>query len=141
LFIPINTLCYAGIPQHKNNEISGMSALSRNLGGSVGISIMTTLLARLTQRHLAFLGAHAAPGSGPFEQMRGGLAGAWQQRGLASPDAVYRAGAQIYGMAQQQARLLAYVDVIWIFVLITLILVPIPFLMQRPKKVKAVAVH
>jgi MFS transporter, DHA2 family, multidrug resistance protein len=141
LFIPINTLCYAGIPQHKNNEISGMSALSRNLGGSVGISVMTTMLARLTQRHLTFLGAHAAPGNGPFEQMRSGLAGAWQQRGLAAPDAIYRAGAQIYGMAQRQARLLAYVDVIWIFVLITLILVPIPFLMNRPKKVAAVAVH
>lgn len=139
LFIPINTLCYAGIPQHKNNEISGMSALSRNLGGSVGISVMTTLLARLTQRHLAFLGAHTAPGSGPFESMRSGLAGAWQQKGLARPDAIYRAGAQIYGMAQQQARVLAYVDVIWIFVLVTLVLVPIPFLMDRPKKAGAVS--
>ncbi len=141
LFIPINTLCYAGIPQHKNNEISGMSALSRNLGGSVGISVMTTMLARLTQRHLAFLGAHAAPGSGPFEQMRSGLAGAWQQKGLAAPDAIYRAGAQIYGMAQRQARLLAYVDVIWVFVIITLILVPMPFLMRRPKKPGSAAVH
>jgi DHA2 family multidrug resistance protein len=139
LFIPINTLCYAGIPQHKNNEISGMSALSRNLGGSVGISVMTTLLARLTQRHLAFLGAHTTPGSGPFEAMREGLAGAWRQTGLARPDAMQRAGAQIYMMAQRQARLLAYVDVIWIFVLITLVLVPIPFLMNRPKKMGAVS--
>jgi DHA2 family multidrug resistance protein len=138
LFIPINILCYAGIPQHKNNEISGMSALSRNLGGSVGISVMTTLLARLTQRHLAFLGAHASPGNGPFERMRAGLAGAWQHSGLAMPDAMQRAGAQIYAMAQRQARLLAYVDVIWIFVLITLVLVPIPFLMSRPKRAAAV---
>jgi DHA2 family multidrug resistance protein len=139
LFIPINTLCYAGIPQHKNNEISGMSALSRNLGGSVGISVMTTLLARLTQKHQAFLGAHTAPGSGPFEAMRAGLAGAWQQQGLSMADAMQRAGAQIYMMAQRQARLLAYVDVIWIFVLITLVLVPVPFLMTRPKKVAAMS--
>lgn len=139
LFIPINTLCYAGIPQHKNNEISGMSALSRNLGGSVGISVMTTLLARLTQRHLAFLGAHTAPGNGPFEAMQSGLAGAWQQMGWAMPDAMHRAGAQIYAMAQRQARLLAYVDVIWIFVLITLVLVPMPFLMSRPKKMSKMA--
>ena len=140
LFIPINILCYAGIPQNKNNEISGMSALSRNLGGSVGISFMTTMLARLTQRHLAFLGANASPGNGPFEAMRGGLAGALQQRsGIAQPDAIYRAGAQIYAMAQRQARLLAYVDVIWIFVIITVILVPMPFLMKRPKKAGAPA--
>jgi DHA2 family multidrug resistance protein len=48
LFIPINTLCYAGIPQEKYNEVSGFSALMRNLGGSVGISFVTTLLARRT---------------------------------------------------------------------------------------------
>jgi len=138
LFIPINMLCYAGIPQHKNNEISGMSALSRNLGGSVGISVMTTMLSRLTQRHLAFLGAHAAPGNGPFEAMRSGMAGAWQRSGLAVPDATYRAGAQIYNMALRQARLLAYVDVIWFFAAVTLILVPLPFVMQRPRKMARV---
>jgi hypothetical protein len=44
------------------------------------------------------------------------------------------AGAQIYGMAQIQARLLSYVDVIWIMVALTAILVPLPFLMRRPAK-------
>jgi len=140
LFIPINTLCYAGIPQHKNNEVSGMSALSRNLGGSVGISFVTTLLARLSQKHLAFLSAHASPGNGPFEYVRHALAGAWMTRGGGgAPDAVMKAGAQIYGMAQVQARLLAYVDVIWVMVAITLLLIPLPFLMRRPAK--AAAVH
>ncbi len=136
LFIPINTLCYSGIPQNKNNEISGMSALSRNLGGSVGISFMTTMLARLTQRHLNMLGAHTTPGNGPFEQMRSGLAGALQHSGMSGPDAFYHAGAQIYGMAQRQARLLAYVDVVWIMVAVTLVLTPLPFLMKRPPKIK-----
>lgn len=140
LFIPINTLCYAGIPQHKNNEISGLSALSRNLGGSVGISIMTTMLARMSQRHMAMLAAHAAPGNPVFEQTRAGLAAAWQKNGMSLPDAMHRAGAQIYGMAQVQSRLLAYVDVIWMMVVVTVVLVPMPFLMKRPKKVSGVVV-
>jgi len=135
LFIPINTLCYTGIPQHKNNEVSGMSALSRNLGGSVGISFVTTLLARFSQKHLAMLAAHTTPTDGPFLFMRKSLAAAWLQRGGGGPpDAMMKAGAQIYGMAQIQARLLAYVDVIWVMVFITAALVPIPFLMQRPPK-------
>jgi MFS transporter, DHA2 family, multidrug resistance protein len=135
LFIPINTLCYAGIPQNKNNEVSGMTALSRNLGGSVGISFVTTLLERFSQKHLAMLSQNAVSGSPPFETMRSGLAGAWRQRGVGDmPDAMQHAGAQIYGMAQVQARLLAYVDVIWIMVVITAILIPIPFLMRKPKK-------
>jgi DHA2 family multidrug resistance protein len=66
--------------------------------------------------------------------MRSGLAHAWMQHGAASPDATQRAGAQIYGIAQIQARLLAYVDVTWVMVAATAILIPLPFLMRRPKK-------
>jgi len=135
LFIPINTLCYAGVRQEKYNEVSGMSSLMRNMGGSVGISFVTTLLARSSQRHLAMLSAHASSGNVPFDRLSDGLAGAWMRRsGGAMPDAVAHAGAQIYGMAQIQARLLAYVDVIWIMVALTAILIPLPFLMRRPQK-------
>jgi DHA2 family multidrug resistance protein len=141
LFIPINTLCYVGIPQEKYNEVSGMSALMRNIGGSVGISFVTTLLARTSQQHLAMLGAHTVNGNGPFEAFRSGMAGAWMQHaGGARPDAIQHAGAQIYGMAQIQARLLAYVDSIWVMVALTAILIPLPFLMRRPKQNAPVAV-
>jgi DHA2 family multidrug resistance protein len=63
--------------------------------------------------------------------MKGG--GAWR-------DAMHHAGAQIYGMAMVQGRLLAYVDAIWVMVGVTAILVPIPFLMNKPKKVAPAAV-
>ena len=135
LFIPINMLCYAGVPQEKYNDISGMSALMRNLGGSFGISLVTTLLARSSQKHLAMLSAHTALGNGPFENLRNGMAHAYMQRsGVAMPDAMLRANAQLYGLAQLQARLLAYVDVLWIMVALTLVLIPLPFLMQKVKK-------
>jgi DHA2 family multidrug resistance protein len=136
LFIPINTLCYTGIPQEKYNEVSGMSALMRNLGGSVGISFVTTLLARATQRHLSLLGANTVSGSPIFESLRAGIAGAMMQNHASRTDAMQMAGAQIYGMAQLQARLLSYVDVIWIMVALTSILIPIPFIMERPPKTK-----
>jgi hypothetical protein len=42
----------------------------------VGISFVTTLLARLSQKHLAMLAAHAASGNIPFETVRSGLAAA-----------------------------------------------------------------
>ncbi len=139
LFIPINTLCYSGIPQEKYNEVSGLTALMRNLGGSVGISFVTTLLARQSQKHLAMLTPKAASGNPAYDAMRRGLAGAWVQRGSAMPDAIHHASAQIYGMALVQARLLAYVDAIWVMVGVTVFLVPIPFIMKRPKKAAPVA--
>jgi DHA2 family multidrug resistance protein len=135
LFIPINTLCYADVPQEKYNEVSGLTALMRNLGGSVGISFVTTLLARLSQKHQAMLVAHTAAGNPPFEAMLRGLESAWKLRGTA-PDALQHAGAQIYGMAQIQARLLAYVDVIWVMAAVTAVLIPLPFMMRLPKKLR-----
>src|SRR5262249_13877422 len=51
LFVPINTLSFAGVPPRQNNQVSAIMNLMRNLGGSVGISAMTTLLARYGQRH------------------------------------------------------------------------------------------
>ncbi len=139
LFIPINTLCYADVPQEKYNEVSGMSALMRNLGGSVGISFVTTLLARSTQQHLSLLGAHTISGSPIFESLRSGMAGAMMQNHASRADAMQMAGAQIYGMAQLQARLLAYVDSTWIMVALTATLIPIPFIMKRPPKMKGPA--
>jgi DHA2 family multidrug resistance protein len=100
----------------------------------VGISFVTTLLARFTQKHSAMLNAHTVDGNGPFEAIRNGLTRAWMHSGVSRPEAVGRAGAQIYGMAQIQARLLSYVDVIWIMVALTAILIPLPFLMRRPAK-------
>ncbi len=134
LFIPINTLCYAGVSPEKYNEVSGLTALSRNLGGSVGISFVTTMLARLSQRHQAMLIRHSVEGNSPFDRMRNALTGAWHQRGWSMPDSSLHAGAQIYGMLQSQARTLAYVDVIWILVALTACLIPLPFVMNRPKK-------
>jgi DHA2 family multidrug resistance protein len=134
LFIPINTLCYSGIPQEKNNDISGLTALSRNVGGSVGISFVTTLLARLSQRHQAMLIRHTVEGNGPFDRMKSGMANLYSKNGWRGPDSTLHAGAQIYGMMLSQARTLAYVDVIWILVFLTGCLIPLPFLMNKPKK-------
>src|SRR5262249_12553781 len=55
MFVPINTLCYVGIPPEKNNSVSGIINLSRNMGGDIGIALVTTLLARRSQLHQAAL--------------------------------------------------------------------------------------
>ena len=49
LFVPIQTLCYVGIPMEKNNNISGMINLARNMGGSIGIAGLETVLQRKAQ--------------------------------------------------------------------------------------------
>ena len=55
LFVPINTAAYSGLPRDKNNAASGLMNLARNIGGSVGISFVTTGLTRRAQFHQARL--------------------------------------------------------------------------------------
>jgi DHA2 family multidrug resistance protein len=51
LFVPINTISYTGMPPQASNQISGLVNLMRNMGGSIGISAATTLIARHQQIH------------------------------------------------------------------------------------------
>ena len=58
LFVPIQTVSYAGVPPQKYNQVSGIMNLSRNMGGDIGIAFVTTLIARRSQTHQANLSAH-----------------------------------------------------------------------------------
>ena len=61
LFIPINTLSYNGIPMTKNNDVSGLTNLARNIGGSLGTAFFVTMLARRSQFHQSRLGSAITP--------------------------------------------------------------------------------
>ena len=67
LFIPISTVAYVGIPREKNNNASAIINLSRNLGGSIGIALLTTFLARRTQYHRSILVDHIAAGDHRYQ--------------------------------------------------------------------------
>jgi len=129
LFIPINTISYLGVPAGENNQVSGMINLMRNVGGSVGISGVTTLLARRSQIHQDILVAHLDPANSTVQHFIAGLS----QR-LSAEVGSYQANLQSYGhlyqMVSQQAQMLAYVDTIWLVAVVCLALVPLVFLMR-----------
>ena len=62
LFVPITTMSYVGVPQDKNNDVSGMTNLARNIGGSCGTAFFTTILARHQQIHQHALVGHTTKG-------------------------------------------------------------------------------
>ena len=68
LFVPINTAAYAFVPRNKNNAASGLMNLARNVGGSVGISLVTTILSRRAQFHQARLTEQTAAWNPAFNQ-------------------------------------------------------------------------
>ena len=133
LFVPISVMSYVGVPQEKNNEVSGLTALARNIGGSLGISFITTMITRSAQAHQQFLVAHVYPSSPQYLALKQGLSGALQARGYSAADAASGSVARIYGMMLRQARAVAYVDTAHILVLLTACLIPIGYLMKKPR--------
>src|SRR5262249_27101091 len=74
LFVPISLVSYVGVPAEKTNAVAGMINFMRNMGSSVGTSIVTTLIARRSQFHQTVLVEHASPGTQTFQNAVDGLA-------------------------------------------------------------------
>ncbi len=139
LFIPINTLSYTGIPMTKNNDVSGLTNLARNIGGSVGTAFVVTMLARRQQFHQDRLGGWISQNSANLQSQVDRLGHYLMQRGAgASTLSQGKALAQgnLYGQLLRQATMLAYLDVIKILALAMVIAIPLVFLMRRPPKMK-----
>ncbi len=134
LFVPIQTMTYVGVPMEKNNNVSGMINLARNMGGSIGIAGLETILARRTQFHQNSLAAHTSGLDRPFQFSFDAIMHGFTQAGYDVATATQMAYAQMYQMMQGQAAWLAYIDTMWIYAALCLIVVPLPFLMRRPRK-------
>ena len=133
IFIPISTLSYVGVPMTKNNQISGISNFIRNLGGSVGISMLTTFLARQSQVHQNNMVAHTTPFDAPFRNMVNGLAAMMRANGSGPVLATQQAYTQVAGMIQQQAMTLAYKNAFLIVAVLVACLIPLPLILKRPQ--------
>ncbi len=141
LFVPINTAAYAFLPRDKNNAASGLINLSRNIGGSMGISFVTTLLARRAQAHQSVLVTHLSSYNGHFTAAVRALGHRFAASGAGAVMGTKQAYAAIGGMLAQQSALLAYLDNFLALGWICLMLVPLTFLMKRPRTGGPLAVH
>jgi MFS transporter, DHA2 family, multidrug resistance protein len=133
IFIPISTLNYVGVPREKNNQVSGLSNFARNLGGSIGTSVLTTFLARQNQVHQVNFAAHTSHGDPNFEQWLGGLKALFMSQGYDAATAAQKALALAYQTVQSQANTLSFESSFWIMAMIIACLAPLPFIMRRPK--------
>jgi MFS transporter, DHA2 family, multidrug resistance protein len=111
LFVPITLASYIGMPADKSNSVAGMINFMRNIGSSVGTSIVTTVLARRSQYHQSVLSSHATSTNQGFERLVTGLTHRLATTGLSPADAHAYAYARVYRALLAQAATLAYIDV------------------------------
>lgn len=110
VFVPLTLAAYNGLPPEKSSSIAGILNFMRNMGSSVGTSMVTTLIARRSQLHQVTLTAHATTFNPRFRHAVEMLAqrGARAGRGAAGRAPAYAA---LYGGLISQATTLAYLDV------------------------------
>jgi DHA2 family multidrug resistance protein len=131
IFVPMTTFSVATLKRENMGDAAGLTSLVRNLGGSVGISLVTALVTRSTQVHQALLVGHFTKLDAPFRNQL-----ATMQHSLAAQSG-QAAQSQAYGILyqtlQQQAGLWAYVEQFRWLALICLALGPMIFLFRKAK--------
>ena len=134
LFVPINTAAYASLKREKSNEASAILNLSRNLGGSVGISVVNTILARRSQFHQNTLAGHVTAFSPYVHRMMQGTSSLLSSHGGSStPYSMIQATRMLYQTVLSQAQMLSYIDVFYVLSITCALLVPLPLLMKQNK--------
>jgi MFS transporter, DHA2 family, multidrug resistance protein len=131
LFVPINLASYVGMPAEKSSSVSGLVNFMRNMGSSVGTSMVTTLLARRAQVHQTFLVAHAGPGQPAFSQAAVGLTARLTAAGFDSGLAATRASTLLYNNLIGQATTLAYIDTYGVLAVIAAIMFLFSFALRK----------
>jgi DHA2 family multidrug resistance protein len=145
LFVPINTAAYAFLPREKNNAASGLMNLARNIGGSIGISFVTTMLARRAQFHQVRLVEKLNAANPQFQSVLHGMTGTFSGGGAGPGSGGGSALQHAYAMMQanviRQATMLAYIDNFWLLGVVIACLIPCVFLIKNPKPGGEIVAH
>ncbi len=141
VFVPLTTASMGSLPNEEMGNAAGIFNLARNIGGGVGISMTTTLVARGTQAHQAMMVGQLSPFRPEFQQYLQQATGALAR--ITDPaGAQQQAYGLLYGTMQQQANLFAYVHTFRVLTLLCLCCVPVVFLLRKTKaKAGAAVLH
>ncbi len=110
-----------------------MSNFARNLGGSIGTSMLATYLSRQSQSNLNNMGSHTDMSNGNFKHMLDGLVATFIGQGFDAVTASKKALAMMYQIVEAQAGVIGFVNVFWLMSLVVACLAPLPWIMRRAK--------
>jgi DHA2 family multidrug resistance protein len=131
LFVPITLASYVGMPAQKSNSVAGLVNFMRNIGSSIGTSMVTTLIARRAQVHQVYLVAHVSPSHPALARAASGLAAHLASSGLDATRATSQAYGRIYRALIGQATTLAYIDTFWVLCIGAAIMFLLSFALRK----------
>jgi len=142
LFVPLTTVTMDPIPREQMGNATSLFNLMRNIGGSVGIATAATMNTRATQRFTNVFGAHVNIYSPKAQATFQSLQGAFRSRGFDPVTAAHKAQAAMFGMVQQQAAILAYLNTFRFLGIIFIAVIPLLLILKKPTHLSTrVAAH
>jgi MFS transporter, DHA2 family, multidrug resistance protein len=133
IFLSITTASYDGIPPDKTDQASALINAARNTGGSIGVSLVSNVLAHRAQFHQSRLVENVIPSSVQYQDTLHQVTSYFIAQGSSLAEASQQAIAWIGQQIQMQASFLAYMDVFWVLMLISLAAVPLALVMRKVK--------
>jgi MFS transporter, DHA2 family, multidrug resistance protein len=133
LFVPLTTVSMDPIPRERMGYATSLFNLMRNIGGSIGIALTGTMLARHNQAVTSLLGAHVTAYDPATQRMFAQLRAGFMASGADTVTATRRAYAALFGMVQQQAAMVSFVGIFQLLGVLFLALIPLVLLMKRPR--------
>ncbi|PZM10739.1 DHA2 family efflux MFS transporter permease subunit [Rhizobium tubonense] len=129
LFVPLTTIAFATLPAHMRGEGTGLYNLSRNIGSSVGISVVSALITENTQSNHESIAAYVTPFNHAFDA----------PAAVHSVDPLTAIGrASLDGIITLQATIIAYIDDFKLLMLMSLCAMPLVILLRKPATPAAV---
>jgi DHA2 family multidrug resistance protein len=128
-FIPLTTMTLSHIPKEHMTEASSVYNLLRNLGGSVGIAFVTTVVSRRAQFHQTRLVEHLSPFDPAYSFFHDKLSSFLGSHGLPTSGA----DSLMYRELVRQSTALAFNDAFLTICLLMICTLPLVLLMKRPE--------
>ena len=132
MFLPLNMATLGPIPRHDISAASGFFNLTRQLGGSIGVATLSTLLTNRIAFHGAVVSEHLVANDPAVIERLNLLTHTFAAQGMAAPDAHAAALKAMYGSVQQQASVMAFGDTFWIVAVCVVAMIPLIFLLGKP---------
>src|ERR1700722_15948413 len=142
IFVPLTTIRMPPIPKENMANATSLFNLVRNLGGSIGISAVSTMQTRFQQRNINQLGAHVTPYSSAARNMMHAMQQMFFSRGGDMATATRQARDMMFQMVERQANMIAYNTIFRVLAWMFLMLIPFILFMRRPStKAPPAAMH
>jgi DHA2 family multidrug resistance protein len=133
LFVPISSVAYLTVSSELNSDAAALFTMFRNVSGSVGISLSTAMVTTRSQVRMAYLGGHLSPFSQAYADLLAKASRTIAAGGQAMAAAQQSAGALLEQTLIKQSQILAYHDVFIFCAVISIIVVPLTFLLSPAK--------